>query len=293
LRDEAPGGLSLDGARHSSFPWIPDCAGMTLAGQPQGDCRYRCAEGQSASGGVGGRGLKHVTPKTTPKSNRDDYRPSAKPSLIDIYQSLFQQYGPQHWWPAESPLEMIVGAILTQSAAWTNVEKAIHNLKASRNLSIEGLRSLPQDELARLIYPSGYYNVKARKVKAFVDWLADRYGGDLDRLFALDIAAMREELLSVHGVGEETADSVILYAAHQPIFVIDAYTRRIITRLGLAPQKETYASFQALFMDNLPHDEALLNEYHALLVQHGKTVCRKNPLCADCSLNRLCFTSIE
>ncbi len=234
-----------------------------------------------------------MTPKTAPTSNRDDDRPSAKPSLIDIYQSLFQQYGPQHWWPAESPLEMIVGAILTQSAAWTNVEKAIHNLKASRNLSIEGLRSLPQDELARLIYPSGYYNVKARKIKAFVDWLADRYGGDLDRLFALDIAAMREELLSVHGVGEETADSVILYAAHQPIFVIDAYTRRIITRLGLAPQKQTYASFQALFMDNLPHDEALLNEYHALLVQHGKTVCRKNPLCADCCLKRLCFTSIE
>jgi len=207
-----------------------------------------------------------VTPKTTPTSNRDDDRPSAKPSLIDIYQSLFQQYGPQHWWPAESPLEMIVGAILTQSAAWTNVEKAIHNLKASRNLSIEGLRSLPQHELARLIYPSGYYNVKARKVKAFVDWLADRYAGDLDRLFALDTAELRNELLSVHGVGEETADSIILYAARKPIFVIDAYTRRLITRLGLAPQKETYAAFQALFMDNLPHDEALFNEYHGLLV---------------------------
>ena len=132
---------------------------------------------------------------------------------------------------------MIIGAILTQSAAWTNVEKAIHNLKASGSLSIEGLRRSPQDELARLIYPSGYYNVKARKVKAFVEWLAEGYGGDLDRLFALDTPTLRQELLSVHGVGEETADSIILYAAHQPIFVIDAYTRRIITRLGLAPQQ--------------------------------------------------------
>ena len=232
--------------------------------------------------------MKYVTPKTTPMSQREDDRQSAKPSLLDIYRLLYEEYGPQHWWPAESPLEMIIGAILTQSAAWTNVEKAIHNLKASVDLSIEGLQKLPQDELARLIYPSGYYNVKARKVKAFVDWLAERYGGDLDRLFALDVATMRKELLSVHGVGEETADSIILYAAHQPIFVIDAYTRRIITRLGLGPQKETYSSFQALFMDNLPHDEALFNEYHALLVQHGKTVCRKPPVCTGCCLALLC-----
>jgi endonuclease-3 related protein len=242
---------------------------------------------------LGVRGLEYVTPKTTPMSQREDDRQSAKPSLLDIYRLLYEEYGPQHWWPAETPLEMIVGAILTQSAAWTNVEKAIHNLKASSNLSIEGLRSLPQDELARLIYPSGYYNVKARKVKAFVEWLADRYGGNLNRLFALDIAAMRDELLSVHGVGEETADSVILYAAHRPIFVIDAYTRRLATRLGLAPQNETYAAFQALFMDNLPHDEALFNEYHALLVQHGKAVCRQAPLCTGCCLNRLCPTSID
>jgi endonuclease-3 related protein len=209
-------------------------------------------------------------------------------SLLAAYQLLCDRYGPQHWWPADTPLEMIIGAILTQSAAWTNVEKAIANLKANGSLSVEWLRSLPRDELARLIRPSGYYNVKARKIRAFVDWLADEYGGDLDALFALDSAELRNELLSVHGVGEETADSIILYGAHQPIFVIDAYTRRIITRLGLAPQPETYAAFQALFMGNLPHDEALFNEYHALLVQHGKTVCRKNPLCADCCLSHLC-----
>jgi len=183
---------------------------------------------------------------------------------------------------------MIVGAILTQSAAWTNVEKAIGNLKSNGTLSISVLRQIPQEELARLIYPSGYYNIKARKVKAFVEWLADRYGGDLDRLFMLDIAVLRQELLSVHGVGEETADSIILYAAHQPIFVIDAYTRRIVTRLGLAPQKETYAAYQALFMEQLPCDEELFNEYHALLVQHGKTVCRKISLCENCCVNSLC-----
>jgi endonuclease III related protein len=216
--------------------------------------------------------------------------PCARTSLPAIYESLLCRYGRQHWWPAETPLEMIVGAILTQSAAWTNVEKAINNLKANGSLSVEWLRSLSQDELARLIRPSGYYNVKARKISAFVEWLADEYGSDLDRLFALNTAVLRNELLSVHGVGEETADSIILYAAHQPIFVVDAYTRRIVTRLGLAPQKDSYAALQGLFMDNLPHDEALFNEYHALLVQHGKTVCRKNPLCADCCLGDLCPT---
>jgi endonuclease-3 related protein len=226
-------------------------------------------------------------------SRRERSQRSAETPLIDIYRRLFEQYGPQHWWPAETPLEMIVGAILTQSAAWTNVEKAIHNLKASTALSIRGLHGLPQDELARLIYPSGYYNVKARKIKTFAEWLIERYDSDLERLFALDVADMREELLSVHGVGEETADSIILYAARKPIFVIDAYTRRIITRLGLAPHRESYDAFQSLFMANLPHDEALFNEYHALLVQHGKAVCRKVPLCPGCCLNPLCLSYAE
>jgi endonuclease-3 related protein len=212
-------------------------------------------------------------------------------TLLAIYERLFEQYGPQHWWPAGTPLEMIIGAILTQSAAWINVEKAIGNLKSNGILNITGLREIPQDELARLIYPSGYYNVKARKIKAFVDWLAEEYDGDLNRLFALNTARLRIELLSVHGVGEETADSIILYSAHQPIFVIDAYTRRIVARLGLEPKKDSYSDFQALFMDNLPHDEMLFNEYHALMVQHGKTVCRKNPLCADCCLSHVCPSS--
>ncbi len=219
---------------------------------------------------------------------RQRSRRDPRAALLGVYGLLYERYGPQHWWPAETPLEMIVGAILTQSAAWTNVEKAISNLKSHGALTMAALRETPHDELARLIYPSGYYNVKARKVKAFMDWLTDRYGGDLDRLFALDAAAMRQELLSVHGVGEETADSIILYAAHRPVFVIDAYTRRITARLGLAPREDTYAAFQALFMENLPRDEALFNEYHALLVQHGKSVCRKNPACAGCCLGGLC-----
>jgi endonuclease-3 related protein len=215
-------------------------------------------------------------------------RRGPRAALLTVYHLLYGQYGPQHWWPAQTPLEMIVGAILTQSAAWINVEKAIGNLKSHGALTMAALRETPHDELARLIRPSGYYNAKARKVKAFMDWLAQRHGGDLDRLFALDAGPMRQELLSVHGVGEETADSIILYAAHKPVFVIDAYTRRITARLGLAPREDTYAAFQALFMESLPRDEAMFNEYHALLVQHGKSVCRKTPACPGCCLGRIC-----
>src|SRR4030042_4102049 len=210
------------------------------------------------------------------------------PTLLDTYQRLLGRYGPQHWWPAETPLEMIVGAILTQSAAWGNVEKAIANLKTRGLLSTTMLRQTSAEELAQLIYPSGYYNVKARKIKAFVDWLGERYYDDLDRLFSMDLPALRRQLLSVYGVGEETADSIVLYAAHKPIFVIDAYTRRIVTRLGLAPANNGYETFQALFMDNLPHEEMLFNEYHALLVCHGKATCKRVSVCDGCCLTSLC-----
>ena len=205
-------------------------------------------------------------------------------TLPEIYRRLMARYGPQHWWPADEPFEVIVGAILTQSAAWTNVEKAIGNLKAAGRLSPAGLHRLPHDELARLIHPSGYYNVKARKLRAFVDWLDERYDGDLEKLFANGAGHLRRELLSVYGIGEETADSIILYAAGKPVFVIDAYTRRIIDRAGLAPQGTGYGNYQALFTDNLPTDTALFNEYHALLVCHGKNVCRTRPLCENCCL---------
>jgi endonuclease-3 related protein len=209
-------------------------------------------------------------------------------TLLDIYWRLLDRYGPQHWWPAETRLEMIVGAILTQSAAWVNVEKGIANLRSRELLSAAMLREVPTEELARLIHPSGYYNAKARKLKAFACWLGECYGDDLDRLFALDLPALRRELLSVYGVGQETADSIALYAARKPIFVIDAYTRRIMARLGVAPAQNSYEACQALFMERLPHDEGVFNEYHALLVCHGKTVCRKSPVCRDCCLVSIC-----
>ena len=209
-------------------------------------------------------------------------------ALNNIYHRLLAHYGHQHWWPAQEPFEMIVGAILTQSAAWVNVEKAIANLKAARALSPAALRRLPQPELARLIRPSGYYNVKAAKLRSFAHWLGEYYNDDLDKLFGGDTDYLRQQLLAIYGVGPETADSIILYAANKPVFVIDAYTRRIISRLGLAPINNSYEAYQALFMHNLPADANLFNEYHALLVCLAKDVCRPHPLCRQCCLSDIC-----
>jgi len=205
--------------------------------------------------------------------------------LLDIHHRLLAHYGPQHWWPAREPFEVIVGAILTQSAAWTNVEKAIANLKNAGILSPETLRHLPEPELARLVYPCGYYNVKARKLKTFARWLGEQYDDNLDKLFSQDIDSLRRQLLTIYGIGEETADSIILYSGNKPIFVIDAYTRRIIGRMGLAPRSNSYSAYQRLFVANLPADARLFNEYHALLVRLAKDVCRKQPICQRCCLN--------
>jgi len=209
-------------------------------------------------------------------------------TLLNIYHQLMARYGPQHWWPAREPFEVIVGAILTQSAAWGNVEKALDSLKAADALSPKALRRLPLAEIAALIHPCGYYNAKALKLKSLVHWLGEGYDDSLDKLFAHDTDYLRQQLLSVHGVGQETADSIILYAADKPIFVIDAYTRRIINRIGLAPNSNSYAAYQALFMDNLPADVGLFNEYHALLVCLAKDVCRSHPLCQRCCLSNIC-----
>ena len=208
-----------------------------------------------------------------------------KRTLTDIYRRLFTRYGPQHWWPARELFEVIVGAILTQSAAWTNVEKAIENLRKAGKLSPGALRQLPQTKLAGLIYSCGYYNIKARKLKAFAQWLGERYDDNLDRLFAPDTGDLRRKLLDIYGIGEETADSILLYAGNKPIFVIDAYTRRIIDRMGISPRGNSYAAYQALFMANLPADAVLFNEYHALLVRLAKEVCRRQPRCTQCCLN--------
>ncbi len=210
------------------------------------------------------------------------------PTLPDIYHQLMAHYGPQHWWPADNPLEVIIGAILTQSAAWGNVEKAIINLKAVGALSLAALRQLSLPQLAEIIRPCGYYNAKALKLKSLADWLGEYYHDNLDRLFAGDADSLRQQLLSVYGIGEETADSIILYAANKPVFVIDAYTRRIISRLGLALDSHNYSAYQSFFRDNLPADVRLFNEYHALLVQLAKDVCRKRPICPRCCLNSRC-----
>lgn len=208
--------------------------------------------------------------------------------LLGIFERLLHHYGPQHWWPAETRFEMIVGAILTQSVAWSNVEKAIANLRSAGALEPAALHALPPEDLAQLIRPSGYYNVKARKVKAFVAHLRG-YDYDLDALFCKDTGALREEILSIRGVGPETADSIILYAAFKPVFVIDAYTRRLLPRLGLAKEGLTYDEAQAFFHQNVPHDVELFNEYHALIVIHSKSICRKKPLCAACPLTDECL----
>jgi endonuclease-3 related protein len=210
-------------------------------------------------------------------------------TLLDIYHQLMTRYGPQYWWPAPEPFEIIVGAILTQSAAWGNVEKAIANLKSAGALSPSALRQLPLIELARLIHPCGYYNAKALKLKSFAHWLGVHYNDNISKLFAHDIDYLRQQLLSLHGIGQETADSIILYAANKPIFVIDAYTRRITNRIGLVPVGNNYSAYQALFMDNLPTDSKLFNEYHALLVCLAKEVCRRRPFCPQCCLsNQFC-----
>jgi endonuclease-3 related protein len=211
-----------------------------------------------------------------------------KPAIKGIYGKLLAAYGPQDWWPAEEPFEVIVGAILTQSTSWRNAALAIDCLKTAGAMTPPALRALSHEELARLVYSSGYYNAKADKLRAVAVWLGETYADDIGAMSAAETAVLRRQLLGVHGIGEETADSIILYAANQPTFVIDAYSRRILGRLGLTPRGDSYHAYQLLFMESLPADAALFNEYHALLVRHGKDVCRPRPLCGGCCLRGGC-----
>ena len=214
----------------------------------------------------------------------------SKGRFLEIYGRLYDSYGPQHWWPGETTLEIILGAILTQAAAWTNVDKALANLKSAGLLSTEALRDIAETDLAAVIRPSGYFNAKARKVKAFIDHLWGRYGGDLDSLLSQETSALRRELLAIHGIGDETADDILLYAGEKPSFVIDGYTRRVLKRLGVAPDGESYVAYQRLFHEALPPDPPLYNEYHALLDKHAKERCKKDPICGGCCLLELCPT---
>ena len=205
-------------------------------------------------------------------------------ALLQIYQKMFEALGPRQWWPGETPFEVVIGAILTQNTNWSNVEKAIKNLKTASKLSPEGIYGLSITELAELIKPSGFFNVKAKRVKAFINWLFSRYEGNLSKMFARDLQSLRSELLSVKGIGPETADSILLYAGNMPTFVVDAYTHRIFSRHELIPEESTYDEMKSFFEENLPEDVQLFNEYHALLVNIGKTFCKTKKVCEPCPL---------
>lgn len=203
--------------------------------------------------------------------------------LTEMYDLMFERFGPQHWWPGETPFEVAVGAVLTQNTSWANVEKAIVNLKAADRLSAERIHELEREELAALIRPAGYFNVKAKRLKNFVDWLVVNYG-DMEGLEGISTPRLREELLAVNGVGRETADSILLYALNREIFVVDAYTGRIASRHGLIDPEADYEQLRELFESNLPADVQLYNEYHALLVCVGKEFCKPRPKCEACPL---------
>ncbi len=207
--------------------------------------------------------------------------------VAEAYRRLYKRFGAQGWWPADNPFEVIVGAILTQNTSWKNVERALANLKRERLLTPERLHSIPLARLARLIRPSGYFNVKARRLSAFLEFFFKEYGGDLEKMGAVPTRRLREQLLGVWGIGPETADSILLYALDRPVFVVDAYTRRVLSRHGVARLDAGYEEIRRLFEDRLPGKSALFNEYHALIVRVGKELCRKTPQCDSCPLKPL------
>lgn len=203
----------------------------------------------------------------------------------EVFDLLFAYFGPQHWWPGETAIEIVVGAVLTQNTNWSNVTKAIGNLQNAGVLSYQALLEMSMAELAGYIRPSGYYNIKSKRLKNLLFMIRDRYEGDLLRLLSDETQTARSSLLEVQGIGPETADSILLYAGDHPVFVVDAYTHRIFSRHGLIAEESDYQSIQGEFTCRLPVSSALYNEYHALLVMLGKNFCKKtNPLCGQCPL---------
>lgn len=207
--------------------------------------------------------------------------------LETLYKRFLKALGPQHWWPGDTPFEVAVGAILTQNTNWGNVEKAINNLKSAKTLSARKIHEMPVKELAQLIRPAGYFNVKARRLRAFIDFLMREYNGSMEKMKKEDVPILREELLSVNGIGPETADSILLYALEKPVFVIDAYTKRILSRHNIMGQDESYDKFQEFFHSAIKKDVRLFNEYHALLVMAGKNFCKPKPACDSCPVKDL------
>lgn len=210
--------------------------------------------------------------------------------LRGVFNRLYDCYGPQHWWPAETPFEVMVGAVLTQNTAWSNVERAIANLQAANCLAPQAIAAAPAEKLGELLRPSGYFNIKARRLANFCSWYLAR--GGFETLGGLDTKALRHDLLTVNGIGPETADDMLLYAFQRPVFVIDAYTRRIFSRIGAITGVEGYETLRHRFESELGEDVPLFNEYHALIVVHAKERCRKRgPLCEGCCLARVCKES--
>ncbi len=210
--------------------------------------------------------------------------------LTEIYRLLYDEFGPQNWWPGETRFEIITGAVLTQNTSWANVEKAIKNLKSAECLTPEKLHRLDTERLADLIRPAGYFNVKAKRMKNFLNWLFENYNGKLTDLEDIDTDRLRAELLAVKGIGRETADSILLYAFERPVFVVDAYTARVVFRHELIDPEADYEQLRELFESSLPADTRLFNEYHALLVRVGKEFCRPKARCTGCPLEKLPHT---
>ena len=243
--------------------------------------RYLAAEMQFAT--IAARRVSRVTKNVHPSVRLNPANPSHV--LRSYYNTMLADLGPRHWWPAKTRFEVIVGAILTQNTAWSNVKRALDNLRRERLLTPTAMASIPATRLARLIRPSGYFRQKARKLKAFVLFLRREYRGSLDRMFRTPASELREKLLNVHGVGPETADSILLYAGDRPVFVVDAYTRRIFERHELIPPHASYMDIQDFFERSLPRDASLYNEFHALIVDVGKQWCRSTaPRCSECPL---------
>jgi endonuclease-3 related protein len=212
--------------------------------------------------------------------------------LRDLYDRLHAAYGPQGWWPATERFEIIAGAILTQRTAWRNAEQAIEQLRVAGLLSVAAVDDAPIERVIEAIRPAGCYHGKARRLKAFAAHTAEQYGGDLDRLLAVQGDELRRELLGLHGIGEETADAILVYAAGVPTFVVDAYARRLLARLGWIEGGEPYDQLRRMFLERLADDARQLGEYHALIVRHGKEHCRASPICADCPLLAICVGSV-
>lgn len=207
--------------------------------------------------------------------------------LTEIFSHLSKHYGPTHWWPGDSPFEIAVGAVLTQNTAWTNVEKAITNLKHEKLLSPHAILECPNGRLESALKPSGYFRIKASRLRSFCVYLMERYKGSMKRMAEQPLELLRPELLDVHGIGPETADDILLYACEKPVFVVDAYTRRIFSRHGLIPENIPYEPLRAFFENHLKPDIHMFKEYHGLIVWTGKDFCRRNPKCETCPMGAI------